>query len=200
MQRAHTQILYHFLTELQSERIQRILDAGSGKTSLTAIRAAFPAAQVDAVVYPGDERKLCTIRPMETERLSALELDLCQGELSTPYDLVVAHLLLGEAAKFSNTGQLLLERVLAIPFRYLIIIDYLEDPDVDGAMIPILCKQRKLSILKRVCVENAVPQVWADFVGTHNFGYLIRRNVSPHHGREEGSEYGGETIICAGGL
>ena len=46
---------------LQEGGITRILDAGSGRTSLKEIQKAFPAAQVDAVVYPGGERKLKSI-------------------------------------------------------------------------------------------------------------------------------------------
>lgn len=173
MEREHIVILRDFLKMLTSSSITRILDAGSGKTSLSEISAYFPDAQIDAVVYPGDERKLSAIRSMETQRLSTLELDLCNAEFSCAYDLVVAHLLLGEASKFEHTYQNLLERLVSIPAQYFIIIDYLEDPDVDETAIEPLCKTKKLSVVKRICAQNANPQAWAAFTGTHNFGYLL---------------------------
>ena len=176
MEREHIVILRDFLKRLTSSNITRILDAGSGKTSLSEISACFPDAQIDAVVYPGDERKLSTIRPMENQRLSVLELDLCKAEFPCAYDLVVAHLLLGEASKFEHTYRTLLEWLVSIPARYFIIIDYLEDPDVDETAIEPLCKTRNLSVVKRVCAQNADPQVWTAFTGMHNFGYLLQCN------------------------
>lgn len=158
MEREHIVILRDFLKRLTSSNITRILDAGSGKTSLSEISACFPDAQIDAVVYPGDERKLSTIRPMETRRLSVLELDLYKAEFPCAYDLVVAHLLLGEASKFEHTYRTLLERLVSIPAQYFIIIDYLEDPDVDETAIEPLCKARKFSVLKKLAPKTQTPK------------------------------------------
>ena len=177
MERGHVILLREFLNDLTEKNITRILDAGSGKTSLSAIAAYFPEAHVDAVVYPGDERKLCSIRPMLTETFRAVEQDICRDPIDGTYDLVVAHLLLGEAAKFGNSFETLLEQLLAVKSRYVILIDYSEDPNVDEAAIESLCQRNHLTILRRTCVENADPQIWEDFTGTHNFGYLIEKNL-----------------------
>ncbi len=159
MERGHTVILRELLSDLTAKNITHILDAGSGKTSLSAIAACFPEARVDAVVYPGDERKLCSIRPMLTETLRAMEQDICKDPIDGAYDLVVAHLLLGEAVKFGNSFHSLLENLLAVKSRYFILIDYQEDPNVDETAIEHLCQRDHLTILRRARVKNSDPQV-----------------------------------------
>lgn len=174
--RQHLVILNHFLEALDGHSIASILDAGSGRTSLSAIVSHFPQAEISAVVYPGDRRKLDTIRPIaEASKadLHVLEKDLCRENMPKSYDLVVAHLLLGEAVTFGNPFDVLLERLLGIDFRYLIIIDYLEDPHVDSQQILRACERHGYQVADRLCLENEAPQVWEDFIGKHNFGYLI---------------------------
>ncbi len=171
--RSHLRILQELLSDLSIPDDSHILDAGSGKTSLSAIISRFPKASVDAVVYPGDERKLKTIRNMRSEQVKVVERDICDTPIPAHYDLVVAHLLLGEASKFGNAFQDLLQNVLSIQSRYYIIIDYLEDPKVDTDAIRTYCEAENLKVRKYTCVENTEPQVWDDFVGLHNFGFLI---------------------------
>ncbi len=176
MLRKHIVILESFLEKLKGEQIASILDAGSGGTSLSAIVKHFPGAKIDAVVYPGDQRKIRTILPVREETgadIQILEKDICHEEFSKSYDLITAHLLLGEAAKFGNRFETMLERLLAADFRYLIIIDYLEDPSVNEREILRLCEERGLQILVRQCLKNESPQTWENFTGVHNFGYLI---------------------------
>lgn len=171
--RSHITILRKLLSDLSIADISHILDAGSGKTSLSTIISCFPKASVDAIVYPGDERKLKTIRNMQSDKVNVVEWDICDTPIPAHYDLVVAHLLLGEASKFGNAFQDLLQNVLAIESRYYIIIDYLEDPKVDANAIRTYCEAANLKIQEYVCAENTEPQVWDDFIGAHNFGFLI---------------------------
>ena len=171
--KAHITILQEFLQDLSTHSISHILDAGSGRTSLSTIISSFPKAGVDAIVYPGDERKLSTIRGMQDDRVTVMEQDLCETPVTAHYDLVVAHLLLGEASKFGNTFQNLLQHVLSIQSRYYIIIDYLEDPKVDADAIRTYCESADLKVRKYICAETEEPQVWVDFIGVHNFGFLI---------------------------
>lgn len=175
MERGHAIILREFLSDLITEEVARVLDAGSGKTSLSAIIACFPQAHVDAVVYPGDERKRCSIQSVPLGNRCVIERDICNDPIDGTYDLVVAHLLLGEAAKFGNAFRTLLEKLLAVKSRYYIIIDYLEDPGVDVRMIEALCREAQLTIIRKTCVENIAPQAWEYFTGMHNFGYLMER-------------------------
>ena len=173
--KAHITILKDFLQNLSTHNISHILDAGSGRTSLSTIISGFPKAGVDAIVYPGDERKLNSIRDMQSDRVTVVEQDICETPVTAHYDLVVAHLLLGEASKFGNTFQDLLQNLLSIQSQYYIIIDYLEDPKVDADAIRTYCESADLKVRKYICAETSEPQVWDDFIGVHNFGFLIEK-------------------------
>lgn len=176
-ERGHVVILLDFLRRLQDKRIDCILDAGSGRTSLGILKECFPTAELDAVVYPGDQRKIDSICSLGLgkDACRILERDICIEPFEKEYDLVTAHLLLGEAARFGNTFEELLWRLLAIRTRYLIIIDYLEDPKVNKALIDQLCKEGEITVIAQRCVRNEEPQVWHDFTGEHNFGCLLCR-------------------------
>lgn len=171
--KAHDHILRTLLGHL--EGICSVLDAGSGRTSLTAICETFPDAVIDAVVFPGDTRKLTGMAPViaENRNIIPIETDICRGTICHRYDLVVAHLLLGEAVKWGNSFSDLLEKLLDISCSYLIIVDYLDDPQVDHARIEVACAERGLVYRKMICA-NSVPQQFREFSGRHNFGYLIR--------------------------
>ena len=186
--KGHITILKDILQDLSAQNLSHILDAGSGRASLSTIISSFPKASVDAIVYPGDDRKLNTIRDMQSDQVVVVEQDICETPVPAHYDLVVAHLLLGEASKFGNTFQNLLQNMLSIQSRYYIIIDYLEDPAVDADSIRKYCESVDLKVRKYICVENSEPQVWDAFVGTHNFGFLIER--------EKGNESESTFIFC----
>lgn len=173
----HRIILNEFLDYVKTERIASILDAGSGRTSLSMLADAFPDTPIDAVVYPGDLRKINSIKEMTDSNgnINIIEKDICSDAPDKEYDLIAAHLLLGEAAKFGNSFDDLLEKVIGMKFKYLIIIDYLEDPAVDENGIVKMCEEHGLTVVYRSYFTNREPQVWEDFTGTHNFGYLIKR-------------------------
>ena len=175
--KGHQIILNDFLNLLKGKDITNILDAGSGRTSLSIITDSFPNASVDAVVYPGDVRKINSVKEITDihKNISVIERDICSDIPEKEYDLVIAHLLLGEAAKFGNTFEILLEKVVKIKYKYLIIIDYLEDPAVKENDILKICEENHLTIVYRTYFTNEQPQVWEEFTGIHNFGYLIKR-------------------------
>ena len=172
----HRIILNHLLDVIKNESISCILDAGSGRTSLSAITEIFPETPVDAVVYPGDTRKISSVEQIKSQhsKINVIEKDICSGTIDREYDLTVAHLLLGEAAKFGNDFEVLLEKTITLKYRYLIIIDYLEDPSVSESAILKKCDENDLTVVYKSCFTNEQPQVWEDFSGTHNFGYLIK--------------------------
>lgn len=174
--KGHKILLENFLALLREEEtISRVLDAGSGRTSISALAEYFPEADITGLVYPGDQRKISRIR--ETGNFPILEQDLCGG-LSGCYDLVTAHLLLGEAAKFGHSMDELLAGLLTVQCRYLVMIDYLEDPRVSRDRIEEICGAKGLEIQYSGCIANDEPQSWVDFTGYHNFGYLFRRKIS----------------------
>ncbi len=78
-ERSHITILRELLSDPSIADISLILDAGSGKTSLSTIISCFPKASVDAIVYPGDERKLKTIRNMQSDKVNVVEYRVLNG-------------------------------------------------------------------------------------------------------------------------
>lgn len=173
----HRIILKDFLDFIKTESIANILDAGSGRTSLSIISNSFPNTPIDAIVYPGDLRKINAIKEIVdyNNNISVIEKDICSDTVINEYDIIIAHLLLGEATKFGNAFEDLLEKVITMKYRYLIIIDYLEDPVVKENEIKEMCEKYNLTIVYQSYFTNQEPQVWEDFTGLHNFGYLIKR-------------------------
>ena len=173
----HRVILNDFLDFVKNDSITSILDAGSGRTSLSIIADSFSNTPIDAVVYPGDLRKISSIKEIadHNNNVRVIEKDICSDAVIREYDLIIAHLLLGEATKFGNAFEDLLEKVITMKYRYLILIDYLEDPAVKEIDILKMCEKYDLTIVYKSYFTNLEPQVWEDFTGEHNFGYLIKR-------------------------
>ena len=91
--KGHKIILNDFLNLLKKENISNILDAGSGRTSLSIIANLFPNTHIDAVVYPGDIRKINSIKERRCEKwpISRLrqrkskKIGFCSGWLCRSY-------------------------------------------------------------------------------------------------------------------
>lgn len=174
IKREHLQIVNDLLEPLRGEEINDILDAGSGKTSLTLITNYFKDKVIDAIVYPGDNRKMDSIKKsVPTTNYNLIEHDLCKEAINKKYDLVVAHLLLGEAIKFGNTFDNLFDRLLSIDTKYIIIIDYAEDPDVNFDYIESYINNMK--VIKKTSVNLEKENIFTSFIGKSYKGYLIQK-------------------------
>ena len=99
----HDKIIKTMAKPLKNVEIKKIIDAGSGKLSASLMLKYFPLAQVDAIIYPGDNRKK---NPLSTaigsKRLDIIEADICKCCFRKKYDLCLAYLTLGEAHNFGN--------------------------------------------------------------------------------------------------
>jgi len=116
----------------EREKEYRILDAGSGRTSLYFLTNRFPNSRITAIVYPGDRRKSESIRRFVPHANYVLkEVDIRNLDKNEKSDIVLAHLLLGEATLFGNTFNDVLSSLFNINSKYLAIVDVLEDSDVD---------------------------------------------------------------------
>ena len=84
----------------------------------------FPNARVDAIIYPGDNRKK---KPLETvigsDRLEIVETDICKECIRKKYDICLAHLLLGEAHNFGNHFSDLFHQLMDIKAKYFVFTD-----------------------------------------------------------------------------
>lgn len=88
-------------------------------------------------MYPGDARKIESIRRhVHASNFSLRELDIQELEPERSFDIVLVHLLLGEATKFGgNTFEDVLYALFKIKTRYLMIVDVLDDPEVKYGML-----------------------------------------------------------------
>ena len=97
----HFKNLYEMLKDLYN--INSVIDAGSGKTSLNYLTYYYPETIIDAICYPTDDRKINSINENVKGNYNLIKADLCNNEITKKYDLVIAHLLLGEAVMFGHT-------------------------------------------------------------------------------------------------
>lgn len=160
---------------IEIENINNILDAGSGKTSLSYLLNKFPGAKVDAIIYPGDDRKKNSIIENVRGEFNLKEIDLCKNDINEKYDLVFAHLLLGEATKFGNSFLNLLNNLLGIDTKYIIIYDFKEDNTIDYKVLENYLSQKKFQILEYKTFEKDKEQIFEDFIGKNYVVYVAKK-------------------------
>ena len=156
------------------KEINNILDSGSGRTSLNYLINTFPNANIDAVVFPGDYRKINSIKENVQGTYNLIETDLCKNNVSKEYDLVLAHLLLGEATKFNNTFEDLLEKLLKIKSTYYVIYDFKEDNTLDFNYLESYLQNNNFEIIDKKEFPKQEPQQFTNFLGSTYIAYLIK--------------------------
>ena len=156
------------------ENIETILDCGSGKTSLTYLTLKYPNASIDAIVYPGDMRKINSIKENVSGNYNLIELDICKTKIEKRYDLVLAHLLIGEAVTFNNTSEDMIDKLLEISSRYFLILDFLEDNSINYDYLYSKIGE-KFKILDEKEFLKKEPQVFSTFVGYTYKALLIEK-------------------------
>jgi trans-aconitate methyltransferase len=145
----HKKLLEELFENFDIRRNYRILDAGSGRTSLYFLTTKFPNANIAAIVYPSDERKMKGINEfIHANNYTLKEIDIKDFKSETTFDIVLAHLLLGEATKFGNRFNDVLNALFSINTRHLVIVDILEDPDVDYR-----------SILRAIALKGSIEKI-----------------------------------------
>ena len=170
---------------MKGEQINKIIDAGSGKISASIMLKYFPHAQLDAIIYPGDNRKK---NPLETaigsERMEVIEADICKTNFVKSYDLCCVLLTLGEATKFNHSFEDLFHHIMDIDARWFIIYDILEDPSVHFRYIEQYLCEKGFKIVKKKKFKNPNPEHYPkvkidkyklEFDSKHFVGYLAKR-------------------------
>lgn len=116
---------------MELDNITNILDARSGRTSLNFLINKYPKATIDAIVVPGDHRTIKSIQKNVSGKYHLKELDLFNIEMNKGYDLVLAHLLLGEAKMSENKLEEFIEKLLSIHSKCFVIYDLKEDLSIN---------------------------------------------------------------------
>jgi len=171
----HYNLLFEMCINLDESKTYKILDAGSGKTSLSILLKLFPKGSIEAIVFPGDERKIKSIvENIISKRYILIENDICKNTIFKKYNLVLAHLLLGEAKKWGKTFEELLTRLINIETEYLIIFDILEDPGVDYHYLEVVLNDG-FEIITKGEIAKRKPQEFHNFTGKTYVAYLCKR-------------------------
>lgn len=181
----HDKIVKTIIKPLKNVEIKKMLDAGSGKTSASILLKYFPLANLDAIVYPGDYRKL---KPLEnsigSNRMEIVEADICNACFRKKYDLCLVHLTLGEAHNFGNHFSDLFHQLMDIKSKYFIIIDIFEDPAVHFRYMEQYFKEKGFKIIKKKKFRNPNPEKYPkvkydkyklEFISKHYMAYLVQR-------------------------
>jgi len=158
----HERLLTELFEGFEREKKYRILDAGSGRTSLFFLTRRFPESRITALVYPGDRRKSDSItRFVPPANYVLKEIDIRNLDKNEKPDIVLAHLLLGEATLFGNTFNDVLSSLFSINSEYLAIVDVLDDSDVDYRAI-LRATGSKGSLVKTVFLDKYIGFLVAD--------------------------------------
>lgn len=181
----HDRAIKLLIKKLQSSEIKKIIDAGSGKTSASILLKYFPSARVDAIIFPGDNRKK---HPLEnaigSNRIEIIEADICQATIKKTYDLCMIHMTLGEAIKWGNSFENLFHHLMDIKAKYFIIYDIWEDPCVHYRYIEQFLKEKGFRIMYKKKFKNPNPEHYPkvkfdkyklEFDSKHYMGYLVVR-------------------------
>jgi hypothetical protein len=172
----HWQLLSKAYEKINSLKINKILDAGSGKTSLSSLLEYFRNAYIEAITYPNDTRKINSIKEnIISKRYKLIEMDICKNKFDCKYDLVLSHLLLGEAVKWGNNFYDLFHKLLNINSEYFIIFDIMEDPSVDYEYIKDYVKNNNYKLIYYDKINKLEPKVYDDFISKTYSIYLIKR-------------------------
>ena len=111
----HDKIVRVMTKKLKRDEFKKVIDAGSGKISASIALKYFPNSRVDAVIFPGDNRKK---NPLEnaigSDRLEIMEVDICNTTFRKQYDFCLVHCSLGEALRWGNSFENMFHHIMDI--------------------------------------------------------------------------------------
>ncbi|MDF2865369.1 MAG: hypothetical protein K0R72_178 [Clostridia bacterium] len=164
------------LEDMLKDCYNNILDLGSGKTSMSLLLNKFKNSNITGICYPGDIRKLDKIREVCKGKYMLIEQDICIEVPNEKYDLVLCHLLFGEATKFGNTVNKMADNVFSIDSDKILVIDYLEDVDINFLKLISIAKKKGYEIIKKEIYNKEVKENYSKFVGKNYIGILFEKS------------------------
>jgi|GEM_PF-1225470 len=172
----HFILLKKLYENIIDKEINEILDCGTGKTSLSSLLDNFKQAKIDAFLYYNDQRKINSVKEnIISERINLIERDICKDKTVKKYDLVLAHLLLGESIMWGNTFGTVFNSLINIKTKYLIIVDFKEDKVIDYEMLESYLIKNNYEIITKIEQLKNEPQVFKNFTGKTYIGYVLKK-------------------------
>jgi hypothetical protein len=161
---------------ISKNKSYKILDCGSGKSSLYYLTTRFLNSKITAIVYPGDKRKITPIKNnIISNNYTLVEKDIMKYRPSVKFDIVLCDKILGEATKFGGNFNDILNKILSIPTKYLIIYDGLDDPNVDFNLVHSNLKKEGYKIINKVQRKGRFTNIRGDVYATAMIGLLIKK-------------------------
>ena len=139
-------LLDDLFSEIKVKKIKKVLDIGSGRTSLDYLTNKFKSLDIKAVVYPGDERKITPIKEcVKNPNYELIETDIRNLNFNEKFDIVLAHLFIAEAEKFGrNNINRVLNSLFSIKTNYLIIVNLFKDKVDYNLLLKMISKKGKI--------------------------------------------------------
>jgi hypothetical protein len=166
---------FKIINEMLGEHYNSILDLGSGKTSMGILLKLFPNTSITGICYPGDHRKLDSIKENCIGNFDLVEMDICKEKPKGKYDLVLCHLLLGETLKFGNILGDMLDSIFSINANQICIIDFKEDIDIDLDFVKKVGKEKGYLLVYEKVFKKECPQQFTKFKGENYIGLLFTK-------------------------
>ena len=163
------------LDEMLNDNYINILDLGSGKTSMSILLNKFPNSNITGICYPGDNRKLDKIRQVCKGNYMLVEKDICKEVFKEKYDLILCHLLFGEATKFGNTVEDMANKLFSMESNNILLIDYLEDVDIDFLKLINIAEKKDYVVIKKEIYSKKIEQKYDTFIGKNYIGILFEK-------------------------
>lgn len=163
--------LLDVLFERIEGKIENVLDVGSGRTSIFYLTDKYKDVVVEGVVYPGDDRKIGPIKEyIRNDNYKLIETDILDFNPKKSYDVILAHLFLGEAEKFGdNKFEKILAKLFTINTKYLIIVNLFRDNINYNLLLKQISEYGDIVGIKHVISED----------GETSLGMLIKRLSEP---------------------
>jgi hypothetical protein len=119
------ELLDKLFNNIELENVKNVLDVGSGRTSIGYLTDRFKDLKINGIIYPEDKERIQKLKQsVENQNYELIEIDIKNFDKSKNYDIVLAHLFLGEAAKFAGNGfEEILENLFEIKTNYLVIVN-----------------------------------------------------------------------------
>lgn len=163
------------LDDMLTNNYIKILDLGSGKTSMSLLLNKFPNSNITGICYPGDNRKLDKIKEVCKGKYKLIEKDICKEIPKDKYDLVLCHLLFGEATKFGNSVEDMIDKVFSIQSGYILVVDYLEDDDINFLKLINTADEKGYRVIKEEVYKKEFEVKYDTFIGKNYTGILFER-------------------------
>ncbi len=163
------------LESILKDNYKNILDLGSGKTSMSFLLERFKESKITGICYPGDNRKTDKIKEECVGKYELMELDICKKSLDKEFDLILCHLLFGEAVKFGNTVKDMASKVFNLNGEKILVVDYLEDPEIDFELLISVAISKGYYIIKKEIFKKEQAEEYSSFIGENYIAILFKR-------------------------